>query len=182
MVLRSIVTAALVAGAASASAQTLKPGLWEMSTRMQGAPGSDMAQAQAEMQKQMAAMPPEQRKMMEEMMAKQGVRMVPGGSGAMNVQVCMTKEMVERNEVVMDRSDCKVTRHQRTGSTVKAAFACTNPPATGETQVTIASGDAYTSRTTVRTTVDGKPQTVTMDGSGKWLSANCGNLKPPMQR
>ena len=177
-----VMAAAFALAAATVSAQTLKPGLWEISSKMQGgAAGGQMNQAMADMQKQMAAMPPDQRKMVEEMMAKQGMRMAPGGGG-MNVQVCMSKEMVERNEVVMDRSDCKVTNHSRSGSVTKASFSCTSPPATGETQVTIASAEAYSSRTTVKTTVDGKPETMNIDASGKWLSANCGNLRPPGQK
>jgi hypothetical protein len=30
----------------------------------------------------------------------------------------------------------------------------------------------------MKTTHQGKPQNVTMDGQGKWLSANCGSVKP----
>ena len=43
---------------------------------------------------------------------------------------------------------------------------------------TFASPEAYTSRMNVRTVVGGKPETMTVDGAGKWLGADCGGLKP----
>lgn len=180
---RCLSLASLVAsGACLASlplqAQTLKPGLWEMSTKMQSASGqmeSQMAQAQ----KQMAALPPEQRKMMEEMMARQGVKMggtTPGGG--MTVKVCLTKEMVERNEVPAQQGDCKTTTQPRSGNSMKMSFVCTNPASSGEGQVTFVSPEAYTSKMNVNTTVQGRPEKMAIDANGKWLAADCGNVRP----
>jgi hypothetical protein len=170
--------AAFAAGATvlPACAQTLKPGLWELSTRTTSASGQ-MEQAQAQMRQQMASMPPEQRKMIEDMMAKQGVKMGTGAGGATTMQVCMTREMVERSEMPM-KSDCKTTSQSRSGSTMKMAFACTNPPSSGEGEYTMMGSDAYKSRTTIRMTVDGKADTMTVEGAGKWLAADCGAIKP----
>lgn len=61
----SVAACLLSALALSAHAQSMKPGLWEMQTKMQGGSG-EMESAMAEMQQQMAAMSPEQRKMMQE--------------------------------------------------------------------------------------------------------------------
>ncbi len=166
----------LVAGQ-PALAQTLKPGLWEISNKMQSSSG-EMEKAMADMQKQMAAMPPEQRKMMQDMMAKQGMAMSPGAGGAMAVKMCMTREMVERNELPSQQGDCKTTTSPRAGNTMKLSFVCTQPPSSGEGQVTFVNPEAYTSKMTLKSTVQGKPETMTMDGSGKWLSADCGNIKP----
>ena len=52
--------ALLALASAAAPAQTLKPGLWEISNKAGGNPQMD--QAMAQMQQQLAAMPPEQRK------------------------------------------------------------------------------------------------------------------------
>lgn len=170
---RFLLAALALAAALPAAAQTLKPGLWEISNKMNN---PQMDQAMAEMQKQLAAMPPAERKQMEAMMAKQGVKMVPGASG-MNVQMCMTKEMVERNEVPV-QDGCKVTSQNRSGSTMKMAFTCANPPSSGEGQFTFAGDSAYTSKMTVRSQVQGKTETMTMDTAGKWLKADCGEVKP----
>jgi hypothetical protein len=173
-----ILAAALAAFVGAAGAQSLKPGLWEINQQMQmsGAQGGQMAQ----MQQQMANMPPEQRKMMEEMMARQGVKMGPGGpgGGGMSVQMCMTKEMAERNEVPAQRGDCKTTQQSRSGKTMKMAFTCSNPPSSGEGEVTFASPEAYSMKMTVTTQVQGRPEKMNMNAIGKWLKADCGNIRP----
>jgi hypothetical protein len=171
-----IASVALAAACLPAGAQSLKPGLWEINNKMGGNPQLD--QAMAEMQKQMAAMPPDQRKQMEAMMAQRGVRVAPSSGGGMAVQMCMTKEMVERNDVPM-QDGCRMTNQQRSGKTMKMAFACTNPPSSGEGEVTFTSPEAYSSKMTLRTVQQGKPETMTMEGTGKWLGADCGSVKPP---
>jgi Protein of unknown function (DUF3617) len=161
----------------SASAQTLKPGLWEVTNKMKSGSG-DMEKAQAHMQAQIAKMPPEKRKMMEEMMAQHGMQMGAGAPGAMTGRLCMTKEMAERNDIPMQHGDCKTTKQQRSGNTMTFAFACTNPPSSGEGVYTFVNPEAYTFQMTMNTSVHGKPETMAMDGSGKWLSGDCGKLKP----
>jgi len=78
-----------------ASAQVrMRPGLWEHSFTVKSQSGQ-MEKAMADMQQQMASMPPEQRKMMEDMMAKQGMSM---GAQGRSVKMCITKEQAERDE------------------------------------------------------------------------------------
>lgn len=171
-----LAAAALAALSMSVSAQSLKPGLWEVTNKTSGNP--QMEQAMAEMQKQMASMPPAQRKQMEEAMARQGIKMTPS-AGGMAMQMCMTKEMAEGTPMQMDpRSDCKVTSQSRSGNTTKMAYACTNPPSSGEGTFTSMGPEAYTSKMVTRTMHQGKTETLTMEGSGKWLKADCGNIKP----
>ena len=168
--------AALLACASAAGAQNLKPGLWEITHKMQssGQMGQDMAQ----MQQQMASMPPEQRKMMEEMMAKQGVKPGAGGAGGMSLKTCMTKEMAEKNELPAQQGDCTTTHQSRSGNTMKFTVACTKPPSTGEGQVTFISPEAYSMKMAVTSESRGKPEKMNMEGGGKWLGSDCGNIKP----
>ena len=174
---RLLCAATLVLAAAStAHAQSMKPGLWEVNNKMGGSPEMDKAMAQ--MQQQMASMSPAQRKQMEDMMAKQGVRMQPAAGGGMTVQMCMTKEMVDRNDMPM-QDGCRMTQNSRSGNTMKMAFSCANPPSSGEGQVTFASPEAYTSKMTMRMQEGGKTETMSMATTGKWLKADCGNVKPP---
>ena len=178
MKLHYLLAAALVAGASGASAQSMKPGLWEITSKMQTGSGQ-MERQMAQAQERMANMPPDQRKMMEEMMARQGVKMGTAGGGGMTMKVCMTKEMVERNEMPsQQRGDCKTTSQSRSGNTMKMAFACTNPPSSGEGQFTFNGSEGYTMKMAVNTTVQGKPETMNMDANGKWLGADCGDVKP----
>lgn len=172
--------AAVAVLASAALAQNLKPGLWEVTNNMQTSSGQ-MEQSMAQMRKDMAAMPPEQRKMMEDMMTKQGVKMGPGGPGAgTSMKMCMTKEMVEKNELPAQQGDCRTTHQSRSGNSMKYGIACTNPPATGEGQVVFKGPEAYTMKMVMSSMVDGKPEKMTMEGSGKWLGSDCGSIKPIM--
>jgi hypothetical protein len=160
----------------AAFAQDLKPGLWEMSQTTRGG-NAEMEKGRAQAQQNMSNMTPEQRKAMEEMMAKHGVKMNPAGPGGpMTITTCMTREMVERHEMPSQRGDCKATRHERSGNKLKVAFTCSK--ASGEGEYTFTSPEAFTMKMTMHTTIQGKQETMNMEGSGKWLSADCGNVKP----
>ena len=170
-------TLLLATGAGLAQAQNLKPGLWEMSTQMQGgAAGS--ADAMSKMQSEMAKLPPEQRKMMEDMMAKQGMQMGAAAGGGMAIKLCLTQEMVERNEMAKQQGDCTHTSSPRSAKTMKFTFVCTKPPSSGEGEVTFSSPEAYSSRVSVTSTARGKPEKTDIQSSGRWLGADCGNVKP----
>jgi hypothetical protein len=168
--------------ASTVSAQTLKPGLWEIQNQMQGANGSKMNQAMAEIQKQLASMPPEQRKMVEDAMAKQGAHMSSGQGGGMAVKVCMTQEMVERNEMGAQQGDCTHSNKPRTGNTQTFSFTCTKPPSRGEGTVTFVSPEAYTMNLKAWATMKGREEAMDMQASGKWLDADCGTVKPPISK
>ena len=168
---------AVAVAAPSALAQTIKPGLWQMSSNVQSASG-EMGKAMAAAQREMASMPPEQRKMMEEMMAKQGVKMELGGAGGMAVKVCLTKEMIERNQITTETGNCQTSHAPRVGNTQKLSFTCTNPTSKGEGQITFVSANAYQSKMTVTTSSQGRTETINMDSSASWLGADCGTIKP----
>jgi hypothetical protein len=174
----SAALATLIFGSVSASAQTMKPGLWEANNKIGGSP--EMDQAMAKMQQQMAAMPPTQRKMMEDMLAKQGVGMGGAGAGGgMVLKMCITKEMVERNQLpVQQQGNCTTTTTDKSSTGMKMKFTCTNPASSGEGQFTFAGDTAYTMKMKVNNTSPGAPKTTTVDTSAKWLAADCGAIKP----
>jgi len=165
--------------ATATHAQTVKPGLWEITNQMQGTPGSKADAAMAQMQKQMASMSPEQRKMVEDMMAKKGLQMGTTAGGGMAVKICLTPEMAARNEVApAQQGSCTHTPSPRSGNTQKFSFSCTSPPSHGEGQVTYTSPEAYAMQMTTTTTRKGKEETMHMQGQGKWLGSDCGSVKP----
>jgi hypothetical protein len=133
----------------------------------------------ANMEKQLAGMSPEQRKQMQDMMAKQGMSLGTSGGGGMSMKTCLTKEMAERNELPQQQQqgDCKSTQSPRSGNTVKFSYVCTQPPSSGEGVMTFNGDTAYTMKMNATTNVKGKPEKMSMDASGKWLSADCGNIK-----
>lgn len=158
-----------------AHAQSTKPGLWEINQKVGGNP--EMDKAMAEMQQQLASMPPAQRKQMEQMMAAQGVKL--GQGGGMSVQVCVTPEMAAQQEVpVQKEGDCTTKVQSRSGNTMKVAFSCKNPPSSGEGTYVFRGDTGYDMKMLVKTTEGGKSVTTTMEGTGRWLGADCGKVKP----
>ena len=163
--------------AVPALAQKITPGLWENSMTMKSGDGEASA-AMAQMQQEMARMPPEQRKMMEDMMAKQGVS-VSGAGKAITAKVCITPEMASRDELPQTDSNCKQTSKERSGNTVRFKFVCTGKEAaSGEGEYTMLNDKQHKGRTVVTSTVKGKPERMEIDPTGKWLAADCGDLKP----
>ena len=132
----------------------------------------------AAMQEQMAKMPPEQRKMMQDMMAKQGTTMSAAGPGSVSSKVCLTKEMIERNEMPGTQGDCTSTTSPRVGNTMKTSFTCAKQGSTGEGQFTFVSPEAYSVKMSINTMSNGKSEKMDIDGSGKWLATDCGTVKP----
>jgi hypothetical protein len=160
-------------------AQSARPGLWESTHKTQFEGNSQMQQQMAQAQERMANLPPDQRAAMEQMMKSRGINMSagPGGAG-MTVKYCMTKEMAERKEFPTGRGDCKSTHTPMGPGKMKIAFTCSNPPSSGEGEVTFSSPEAYSMKMVVNTTVQGRPEKMNMDVAAHWLAADCGDIKP----
>lgn len=167
---------ALVATASlPALAQNIRPGLWSIQNKVGGNPEMDKAMAQ--MQAQLAAMPPAQRKQMEAMMGQSGVGMA--ASGAMTVKVCMTADMVARQQMpTQTQGDCTSQIDSRSGNTLKLSFTCSNPVSSGQGTYTFESDKAYSMKMAIKSKEGGQTRNMTMDGKGQWLSDDCGNVKP----
>jgi hypothetical protein len=162
---------------AVAGAQTMKPGLWELSNKVSSQDGQ-LNGAMAEMQKQLASMSPEQRQAMQQMMERNGVQMNIGAGGALTSRMCMTKEMIERKEFPVQEGDCKQKTTPVSANRMKIAFSCTRPPTSGEGEMIVDSDTSYRVKMHVKGTDGGQQQTVDMDAAGKWLGADCGKLRP----
>ncbi|NML61687.1 DUF3617 domain-containing protein [Massilia sp. RP-1-19] len=161
------------------SAQNMKPGLWEINNKMQSSNGQ-LEQAMAMVHEQMAQMTPEQRKQMQDMMAKNGMQMpTVGAGGSMSVKMCMTREMAAANTMPMQEvGNCTHKRSAVVGNTMKVSFRCSKPDANGDGQVTFNSDSDYSMKMKVTTSASGKPETMNMDASGRWLGVDCGDIKP----
>lgn len=166
--------------AAPACAQDIKAGLWEMNSKVQSN-GGKMEQAMAMMQKQMATMTPEQRKMMEGMLAKQGMNVASMNGNSAVVKMCVSKEMAAQSQMPMQTvGSCTQTRGPLVGNTMRVSIACTQPSANGEGVVTFSNSGAFTSTMRMSTLMAGKTETASIDSSGHWLGADCGSVQPPM--
>lgn len=172
---RPLTAVAACALATTAQAQSTKPGLWEHSTTIKTASGQ-MERQMAEMQKQMAALPPDQRKMMEQMLAQQGVSM--GGGGRTSVRHCVTPEEAAKAQFPTHDDNCTYTITSRSGNRMAMTFSCKDEGKTrGEGAVTFQGDTSYQGQFVMHTVVDGKPERMDMQQSGKWLSAQCGTVR-----
>ncbi len=148
------------------AAETLKPGLWEMTMK------SDAMKA-------MPKMTPEQI----EQMRKMGVNMPLMQDGGMVMKMCVTKEMAERQQPPQTHqvgSECKSKNFQRTGSNYSVDIVCDGPNMKGEGKGsgTFAGNDRFSSIYDFKGTSHGKPVAQHQETSGKWLGADCGDVKP----
>lgn len=168
-----LLTLCAVSGAWS---QSMKPGLWEMQTRMQHG-NAEQQNAMAQMRKQMESMPPAQRKQMEAMLAQQGMSLSKDGMG---MKTCITPEMASRYDVPPQREEngCTTKAQPRAGNVVRFSYQCTKPPSQGEGTVTWNGSEAYSTRVESTTTVGGKAEKSTIESSGRWLAGDCGSVKP----
>jgi hypothetical protein len=165
-----------VAGPALAAPppQVIKPGLWETNNKMGG--NAKLQDAMALVQQHIANMSPEQRQRTEGMMARHGVSL---GNDGVAVKMCVTPEMAAQQQLpLQQRGNCTYQHGPMSGNSMQFSFACTNPQANGEGNVTFAGPTAYTSTMRVTSNALGSPETVQVDSSGRWVSADCGSIEP----
>jgi hypothetical protein len=160
-----------------AAAQDMKPGLWEMSSKV-SSPDSQVQAAMSAIQGHLASMSPEQRKGMQQMLERNGVQMDLGAGGAVMTRVCLTREMIQRKEFPVQQGDCQQKMTPVSGNRMNIAFSCSRPPASGEGEMTLDSDTSYRARMHIRGTEGGNRQEVDMDVAGRWLGADCGGLRP----
>ncbi len=159
------------------AAAKMTPGLWEHSFTIKSESGK-IEKAMAEMKKQLASMPVEQRKMMQEMLSKQGMAM--GNDKTTSVKVCISKEQADNLDFPQHQNDnCKNEILKKTSHSVELKFTCEgNTKTEGLAQVTMINDKKFNSKADISITKDNKVEKMNMNTNGKWLSADCGNIKP----
>jgi hypothetical protein len=147
-----------------------KPGLWEVTTTMNFDEGGPQ-------------IPPEQLQQMKAM----GIK-IPGlGGDPVVVKQCLTKEQAEKEEspqATSDRNGCHTSEMKKSGGKFSGKMVCDGDmKGEGEINGTYASnGESYdgTWKFAGTQTGHGQPHPVKMSStfSGKFVSADCGSVKP----
>lgn len=167
--------AAMALVCSGAYAQSQAPGLWEHTLNL-SSKGGEMAQALTMAQQQLAALPPEQRRQIEQMMGSRGISVAATGT---TIKACVTPEQAARPAEPQLPDGCTQEVVQRRSNSLKVRYECTKPrPARGEADIAFTSDKAYTGTSTVTTEVNGAPQKMNVTMSGKWLASDCGDVKP----
>jgi hypothetical protein len=148
------------------AATQMKPGLWEMTMK-------------SDAMKNMPKIPPAQM----EQMRKLGLEIPQMQDGGIVTKVCVTPEMVEGNAMPgmdPDDSGCEVKNQQQSGNSYSADMVCDGSTMKGRGKVygTFSGDTGFTSTYDFKGTVAGRPVDQHHETSGKWLSADCGNVKP----
>ena len=96
------------------------------------------------------------------------------------LQPPLASEAAARNEMPMHDDKCKATRSARSGNTFKFAMECAGPPkSSGEGEFTMVSAKETTGKMKFVTATRGGPaETMEMQQRARWISADCGALKP----
>lgn len=151
------------------AAEKMKPGLWEMrmkSDQMKDAP-------------KMPKMTPEQI----EQMKKMGIKMPTMENDEMINKVCITKEMAEKDFSEMakkEHSKCQTKNINNSGNNYSVELICDSPDLKGTGKIK----GTYNSNNTIQSTYDfegtsrGKPVKHHVETTGKWLTSDCGDVKP----
>lgn len=196
--LGAVMTLALPAVAESVKVD-MAPGLWENkmqytgdgAAQMQQMQSAQMETAMAEMKKQFAAMPPEQRKQMEALMEQSGMKISEEGMSFENNQVsvsadgatvknCVTQAQIDSDDMGMDDSDdCTSTLTQVSSNRFKSVQVCTGEnPSRSEGDIVFSSPKRYSGTGMMTQTVNGQPHKVTVAIDGTWLGSDCGDIQP----
>ena len=137
----------------------IKPGLWELISQRE-ADGQKAADPSEEVKR----MPPEARKQFEAAMRQKGMDI--GGGGP--VKMCMSREVLDQGQWQGRQGGCKTEFTSRTATSWKWRTQCAKPQASGEGEAAFASPEAYTVKSTMKSTVDGHTRTThtTVSGNG----------------
>ncbi|WP_341936386.1 DUF3617 domain-containing protein [Marinimicrobium sp. C2-29] len=151
----------------SAESLNVKPGLWEHQTSMKSESGQ-LEQQMEMVRQQMEAMPAAQKKMMKDMLAKQGMTL---DFSNQTMRDCLTEEEAAQGEFDWsENTECDhevVTR----GDETRIEFTC--PQGNVEGEMVLDGDSAYTGKSTAEVDMGGTKDTITITHNGRWLSADC---------
>jgi Protein of unknown function (DUF3617) len=182
--MKSTVALAFLSGiavwAAEPTALNLKPGEWEYTVTMQmsGAPQANVAQIPQIPPEQLAKLPPEQRAKVEAAL-KQAGNMAAGKPMTTTNKSCVKKEdLTNFNPTGMSKS-CKVSVSNSSSSRFEAKTICDTPDmkSTGTIVAEALSSESMKFTVASSGSTNGQPMNMTVNGTGKWLSATCTDSK-----
>jgi Protein of unknown function (DUF3617) len=159
----------------------LKTGEWEYTVTMQmtGMPQPSTAQVPQIPAEQLAKLPPEQRAKIEAAL-KQAGNMASGKPSTTTSRNCVKKEdLVRLNPLSNADKSCKMTVISSSHNKLEAKIDCDSAANKSTSTMTIEASSSESSKFRVVSTgtAEGRPMNMTIDGTGKWLSATCTDTK-----
>jgi len=163
-----------VAGAGPLPAPPVKAGLWEVRMSVLDADGREVP---APEQAAFSRLSPEARARMAEAMKARGISM-PDANGV--TKTCLTKALFESGSWQQLASDagCTTNFFTRSTTTWKWHSSCTTLKSESDGETVFSNAERYKTKVTTTSTVSGKAKTSTRMLEGKWIGADCGDVKP----
>ncbi len=150
----------------TAQSLAIKPGLWEHTMSMESETGQ-LEQALEQARQMLAAMPPEQRAMMESMMEGQGINFDFANQSFQN---CVAEDEARLDDFSWtEDAGCQQSNVSQEGSATRFDFRCENAEGT----ILLQSDEEYSGQSSTTMEFDSKAERVTVSHSGKWLGASC---------
>lgn len=149
----------------------MRPGLWEITTT------SDLLKLASQI-------PPDQMQILTNLAKQHGVDMPQIQNGAATSNVCITQKMADQKippSFYQNKSGCTARNATHAGNKYTWEFVCDNPrvKGSGTAQAVFESPESFTGRTEFEGVAQGTPVKEHADISGRWMSADCGTVKPP---
>jgi hypothetical protein len=173
--------AASTVWAADPTPLDLKTGEWEYTVTMQmsGMPQASAKQMPQLTPEQLAQIPADQRAKIQAMM-QQGANMAAGKPTTTTSKNCVKKEdLAKLNPMANADKSCKMTVINSSRSKLEAKMDCDSPDNKTTSTVTVEASSSESSKFSVvsKGTSNGQPMNMTVNGTGKWLSATCTDSK-----
>jgi hypothetical protein len=168
-VLPAMISFTLFAISANGQVAPIKPGLWQIQMERE-----TNGQKSPDMSERMKNMPPERRAQVEAALKQRGMEATGN-----TVKVCQTREMLDQSKFVNPLPDCKTTYSSRTNSSWKSHTSCSQLHLESDSEITFSGSENYSMKSTSTIQSAGQTKTTHMTRTGKWLSADCGDIKPP---
>jgi hypothetical protein len=170
-----LAAAALAFTALNSSAQTtprIKAGLWQIQAEREEN-GVKMPDASERMKERMKNMTPERRKQFEESMKQRGVDPNAGGV----IKVCYSQKMVEHGAWA-DQGTCKTDYSNRTATHWKWHSVCPEVHYEGDGEASFPDPEDFVVKSSGVLTSGDKTRNIKSTRTAKWISADCGDVKP----
>jgi hypothetical protein len=166
-----------VALAADVTPFGAKPGLWEatMTTEVAGRSMAAIPQIPPETLKRL---PAEQREKIEAMMKSQG------SGGGITTKVCITKESLNSGKFAQADSACTTKIVTSTSSKMVAHVECNHSgtQTAGDMTMELLSPTHFKGSMVTKTNVAGQTTEAKVGFDEKWISDDCGSVKPPVPK
>ena len=155
---------------ANSAESHMRPGLWEMTTT-------------SGLLSLVPMIPPDQMQNLTNLAKQYGFEMPKINNGAATSQVCITQEMANQKiPTVLNQNQygCGVKNAVQTGNDYKINLICENTvlKGNGVTEGVFTNPESFTGRTEFNGVVQGNPVNERAYTDGRWISENCGTVKP----